>query len=233
MARVSISTPHHALKSYLAFPSDRGPWPGVVVIHDAFGMGDVVEGHADWFASQGFLAVAPDLYSWSSKVRCMRSTMADIRARKGIAFDDVDAVKQWLESRADCTGKIGVIGFCMSGGFAILLARDHGFSVSSPNYGRVPEDIDEILKGACPMVASFGGRDWALKGAAARLEDALEHHRVDHDVKEYPDSGHAFLDNHKGLLFGVLGLLTGMGYNEEDANDARERIALFFARHLR
>ena len=88
------------------------------------------------------------------------------------------------------------------------LAAGHGFSAVAPNYGQVPSDIDAILNGACPMVASFGGRDRTLKGAAARLEGALEQHQIDHDVKEYPDAGHSFLVDHKGLV-GVLGVVMG------------------------
>jgi carboxymethylenebutenolidase len=81
------------------------------------------------------------------------------------------------------------------------------------------------------MVASFGGRDRTLKGAAARLEDALDRHRIDHDVKEYPDAGHSFLDDHKGVV-GVLGVVLGASYKDQDAADARGRIRAFFARHL-
>src|SRR3974390_903755 len=122
MSEVSISTPHHALKSYVAKPDGPGPWPGIVVLHDALGLTDVTRGHADWLASQGFLAVAPDLYSWGHRMRCIRATMADIQARKGTAFDDVQAIRQWLGSSGDCTGKIGLIGFCMTGGFLIFAA---------------------------------------------------------------------------------------------------------------
>jgi carboxymethylenebutenolidase len=81
------------------------------------------------------------------------------------------------------------------------------------------------------MVASFGGRDRTLKGAAARLNGSLERHQIDHDVKEYPDAGHSFLDDHKGLI-GVLGVVIGASYKEKDAADARGRIRAFFARHL-
>jgi carboxymethylenebutenolidase len=231
MPELLISTPHHQLKSYLATPQGKGPWPAVIVLHDIFGLTDVTRQHADWLAEEGYLAVAPDLFSWAGRIRCIRALMSDLSARKGAAFDDVDAVRQWLEGRQDSTGKTGVIGFCVSGGFAILLAAGHGYSAVSPNYGPVPNDIDAVLKGACPVVASFGARDKRLKGSAARLSDALERSGIDHDVKEYPDAGHAFLDDHKGLI-GMLAVVIGATYKDKDTADARSRIRAFFARHL-
>jgi carboxymethylenebutenolidase len=231
MTEVSLSTPHHRLKGYLARPRGEGRWPGVIVLHDIFGLTDVTRGHADWLAKEGFLAIALDLFSWGGRLTCIRALMADLSARKGAAFDDIDAVRKWLEGRHDCSGKIGVIGFCATGGFAILLATGHGLSAVAPNYGRVPNDIDTIMDDACPVVASFGGRDWPLKGAAARLKGALERNKVEHDVKEYPDAGHSFLDEHKGLI-GVLGVAIGARYKAKDAADARARIREFFALHL-
>lgn len=231
MTEVLISTPHHQLKSYLATPSGAGPWPGVILLHDVFGMTDVTRNHADWLAKEGYLVVAPDLFSWGGRIRCIRALMIDLAAGKGAAFDDIDAVRNWLAGRQDYTGKTGVIGFCATGKFAILLAAGHGFSASAPNYGPLPNDIDAIMSGACPVVASYGGRDWTLKGAAARLTGALERNKIEHDVKEYADAGHAFLDDHKGLV-GVLGAVIGASYKDQAAADARSRIQAFFARHL-
>lgn len=62
MTEVSISTPHHRLKGYVAMPQGDGPWPGVIVLHDIFGLTDVTRAHADWLAEEGYLAVAPDLF---------------------------------------------------------------------------------------------------------------------------------------------------------------------------
>ena len=231
MTEVSISTPHHRLKGYLATPQGEGPWPGAIVLHDIFGLTDVTRGHVDWLAKEGYLAVALDLFSWGGRIHCIRSLMVDLSARRGPAFDDVDAARLLLKSRRDCTGKVGVIGFCATANFAIFLAAGHGFSAVAPNYGQVPNDIDAILDGACPMVASYGGRDRMLRGAAARLDGALKLHQIEHDVKEYPDAGHSFLDDHKGLI-GVLGVVIGAAYKEKDAADARNRISAFFARHL-
>jgi carboxymethylenebutenolidase len=105
MSDLSIVTDHH-LKAYLAGPQGEGPWPGIVVFHDILDLTDVTRGHADWLAKEEHLAVAPDLFSWGGRIRCIRDLMMDLAARKGA---DAEAVRQWLEGCQDCTGKTGVI----------------------------------------------------------------------------------------------------------------------------
>ena len=221
---------------YLATPSDPGPWPGVVVISDALGMTTDLERQADWLASEGFLAAAPDLYYWGGRIRCMFATMQQVPKRSGPVFDDFEIVRRLLAEDSNCTGRVGVIGFCLGGGFAMLLAAAAGYSASSVNYGGVPDDALTYLSDACPVVASYGGKDRTLQDAPGLLESALAANDVPHDVKVYPEAGHSFLNNHPADEMPLWALITGKfassGYHEPSARDARRRIVAFFKEHL-
>ena len=232
MSEVTFPASQGELRAYLARPEGSGPWPGVIVIHDVLGMASDVRDHTDWFARKGFLALAPNLYSWGNKVACLRSTFRDLRAGRGRSFEDIEAAKAWLASGDDCTGKVGIVGFCMGGGFALLMAPSGGFDVSAPNYGEVPDDAVDVLAGSCPIVASFGAKDRMLRGHAAKLETALHKLSVDHDVKEYPAVGHSFMNKVPNRIMQVMANAGGFGYDEAATEDARARILSFFGRYL-
>jgi carboxymethylenebutenolidase len=217
---------------YLAVPAETpGPWPGVVVIHEAFGLNDDIRKKADEFAAHGYLALAPDLFDGKSWIKCIRSAFMQMRAGHGAAFTALDAARSFLAGRPDCTGKTGVIGFCMGGGFALLCAPRDGFDVAAVNYGEVPKDAESALAGACPVVGSFGGRDAMGTQHPERLQRALAVLEVPHDVKVYPGSGHRFMTQTSGPG-AVLAKLGKMSFQPEDAADAWERIFGFFATYL-
>jgi carboxymethylenebutenolidase len=221
------------LHGYLAVPSvGQGPWPGVVVVHEIFGLDDDARQQADRLAAAGYLALVPDLYTAGGALRCVRATMQALTRGSGPAFGDIEAARVALAGRPDCTGRVGIIGFCLGGGFALLTAP-RGFDVSAPNYGPLPDDLDDALQGACPVVASFGARDRSLRGAADRLEATLTRLGVEHDVREYPEAGHSFLNRHDYGPLGPLLRVGGIGYHHPSAEDAWGRILRFFDSHLR
>jgi carboxymethylenebutenolidase len=221
------------LRAYLAAPRGEGPWPGVVVVMDALGLSDDIRLQADRLAAEGYLAFAPDLYSGRG-IRCVIATFQASRSGAGEAYEDLEAARHWLMERADCTGRIGIIGFCLGGGFALFSAPRYDFAAASVNYGEVPRDAAERLAGACPIVASYGKRDRGLQGRADRLENVLTALGIEHDVKEYPDGGHGFMNRiNVGPLFGPITKLIGINYDHASSEDSWRRILDFFDAHIK
>lgn len=232
MAEVAITTKRGQMRCYLAETTGSRPSPGVIVLHDVGGMSRDHRNQADWLAEAGFLALAVDLYYLGGLLRCIRGVARDLMAQSGPTFEDVEACRLWLSNYPNCTGKIGVIGFCMGGGFALMLVSGHGFSAASINYGgKLPPDVDTFLKAPCPVIGSYGAKSRWERGAAEELERALTRALVAHDVKEYPEAGHSFMNNKEQFWFKLL-RYGGIAYNEPAAMDARRRITVFFHTHL-
>ena len=222
------------LTGEFVLPAGEGPWPGVVLVHEAFGINDVMRRQAERFASVGYIALMPNLFTEGGARKCLNQTFRELNSGQGRSFADIESARQLLIARQDCTGEVGIIGFCMGGGFA-LAAESLGFGVASANYARLPKEIDLALAGACPIVGSYGGTDSSLKGAAKKLDDSLTRLGIDHDVKEYPHAGHSFLNDAESgppALRFLMKRILGAGPNPEAATDAWQRIDLFFAEHL-
>jgi len=233
MPDITFPAPESHVPGYLAVPDGRGPWPGVVVVQDVLGMTTDLRRITDRLAASGYLAMAPALYGRRPKIKCMISTIRAHFAGRGAAYDDLVAARDHLIADERCTGKVGLVGFCMGAGFCLVLSSQGIFDASAANYGLLPQDIEPLSR-SCPVVASFGAKDRIVAGGtAAKLEAVLARGEVPRDIKEYPDVGHSFMNN-----WGVPGpvriieRIARMAYSEPEAEDAWQRILGFFREHL-
>jgi carboxymethylenebutenolidase len=148
-------------------------------------------------------------------------------------LDQIEATRAWLAGRPSVRAEaIGVMGFCMGGGFAVLAAGTGNFTVAAPFYADVPKDPRKLPK-LCPTVASFGGKDARLAEAPMRLASHLERAGVEHDVVTYEHAGHSFMNHHPSWLVPIARALPmHAAYDERAAEDSYARVLAFFRKHL-
>jgi len=229
MSSIELDTPAGPIDALVDVPEGQGPWPGVVVVHDAIGYQPDKEAVSARIAAAGYLSITPNLYARGGRARCITKVMRAALTKQGPAIEDLLAARDYLRDRPDSTGVVGIAGFCMGGQFALILSPK-GFSASAPFYGTpLPKNLEETLSGACPIVASFGARDPIGRGAPAKLNKAVAAQGIAADVKVYPNAGHSFANQ---LPAQALLRVTGFGYNEAVAEDAWSRVFDFFETHL-
>jgi carboxymethylenebutenolidase len=226
---ITIDAPGGPIDALLSVPEGEEPRPGVVVVHDAIGYGPDNQSIADRIAAAGYLAITPNLFSRGGRARCITRVFRELLTQRGRALDDVLAARDHLRSLPECTGTVGIVGFCMGGQFALVMAP-MGFGASAPFYGTpLPRHLSETLDGACPVVASFGRRDPMGIGAPARLRRVVVDKGIPADIKVYAEAGHSFANMLPGQ---PLLRITGFGYNEAATEDAWSRVFAFFGEHL-
>ncbi|HEY1455184.1 MAG TPA: dienelactone hydrolase family protein [Candidatus Dormibacteraeota bacterium] len=207
---------------YIAMPGRRGPHPGVVVIHEAEGLNEHIRDVADRLARAGYAALAVDLFTGRNRAVCMTRYMAGMLLgsvnRYGIA-DLKTALTMLAKLPQVDARRLGAIGFCMGGGFAVAWAcTDSRLKVIAPFYGANPRPI-EVAKRLCPVVGSYPEKDFTAR-AGRTLEQALEQYGVPHDIKVYPDARHKFFNDRVAA------------YDREAAQDSWERVMRFFGEQL-
>ncbi|MDJ0840355.1 MAG: dienelactone hydrolase family protein [Acidobacteriota bacterium] len=224
------------MRAFLACPEEprSQPRPAIIVIHELLGLNDDIRRLTARAADLGYVALAPNLYERPGpKLWCVVRTLTALRRGEGRAFADLEAARRWLGARPEVdAARMGVIGFCMGGGFALLLAARAPLGAAAVFYGDVPKS-SERLAGVCPVIAGYGGRDriFALQGR--RLEKLLSDLDVVRDIRIYESAGHSYMNRHTGLIarLGAIGPMK-VGYNPEAAEDSWRRIGAFFAEHL-
>jgi carboxymethylenebutenolidase len=217
-----ITTSELKSGGYLALPDGGGPHPAVVVIHEAYGLNDNIKDISHRFADAGYAAFAVDLFGDRNRAVCMARYMAGFLTgsvnRYGI--DDLKSALTFLAKLPEVDAqRMGAIGFCMGGGFAIAWAcTDSRLKAIAPFYATNPRPL-EVVSRLCPVVGSYPGADFTARSGQA-LEKALTRHGVAHDIKIYPDAHHSFFNN------------TRRTYNKEAADDSWQRVIKFFGERL-
>jgi carboxymethylenebutenolidase len=207
---------------FLALPDGDGPHPGVVVIHEAYGLNDNIKRITQQFAREGYVALAVDLMRDRIRAICMTRYMAGmIRGsvdRYGIA--DLKAALTHLTSLPEVDPeRVGAIGFCMGGGFAIAWAcTDERLKAIAPFYGANPKPLSAVER-SCPVVGSYPEKDFTAPSGRA-LDAELTKRNITHDIKIYPGTRHSFFNENRP------------SYNKEAADDAWARVMGFFDAHL-
>jgi carboxymethylenebutenolidase len=207
---------------YLALPDGRGPFPGVVVIHEVGGLDDHIRDVTRRFAGAGYAALAADLFTGRNRAVCMARYMAGmlIGSVNRYGIDDLKATLTYLAKLPEVDAKrLGAIGFCMGGGFAIAWAcTDSRLKAIAPFYGVNPRPL-EVVKRLCPVVGSYPEDDFTAR-AGRSLDRALTEHGIEHDIKVYPHARHSFVNDTKAA------------YNKNAAEDSWRRVLDFFGRLL-
>jgi carboxymethylenebutenolidase len=225
------------LDAFYAQPSGKGPFPGVVVLHESLGLTDDIRRIASRFADESYAALAPDLYSGGLRPLCIARVLRDVVTGGDATLGLIGEAREWLGTRDEVDAeRIGVVGFCLGGGFALAAAARQPFEVAGVLYGQVPGEA-RALNGICPVVASYGRRDRVYGAHGERLAGHLDSLGVEHDVKTYPDSGHSFMNKHPSVgpvpISVPVQPLLRVGYNAGDSEDSWRRILSFFGERLR
>lgn len=219
----TVSSQGQDLKAFVAYPSCSGPHPAIVVIQEILGLNDNIRQITRRFAEEGYAALALDLYSGGIKALCVFQT---VRAVFSSSTDNYstrhlhNALTYLARQPYADADRLGAIGFCMGGNFALALAKeDKRLKTIAPFYSITPKALKKNVAGLCPVVGSFPENDYTAK-QGRKLAKALEQAQVPHDIKIYPGAGHSFMND------------SGSSFMPAAAADAWQRTLTFFETHL-
>lgn len=219
---VSFPSGSKPLNGYLAYPEGDGPFPGVIVIHEIYGLNDNIRDIARRFADQGYAALAVDLFTSKNRAICMARFMGQMifKSLDNASLHHLKSALSYLaeQPRVD-SNRVGAIGFCMGGGFAIAWAcTDNRLKVIAPFYAGNPRPLAAVAR-ACPVVGSYPEQDFTAK-QGRRLDVTLDEYHVPHDIKIYPHAKHSFFNDQ------------GASYNAGAAQDAWQRVLGYFQEQI-
>jgi carboxymethylenebutenolidase len=210
------------LAGYLALPDGPGPHPGLVAIHELYGLNANMRGVADRFAGEGYAALAVDLFAGRSRALCIARLMSGmlLSSLDHSGLRDLRAALASLSARPEVdASRIGAIGFCMGGSLAIAWAcTDDRLRAIAPFYGFNPRPLSAVAR-SCPVVGSYPEKDFT-RGAGEKLAAELTRHGIRNDVKVYSGARHSFFNE------------DGRAYDPAASADAWRRVLEFFGQEL-
>jgi carboxymethylenebutenolidase len=215
------------MTGYVAQPPGKGPHPGVIVIQEWWGLNEHVKDISRRFARAGYVAIAPDLYSrLGHKVTADSNEAGKLMQalQQADGLKDLNATVTYLKSLDSVDpSRIGVIGFCMGGSYALMLpCTTRGIKAAVVFYGQVPDPDSPLKNLAAPLLYIYGEDDgWITKADVQRLRDALRQYNKPGEVKTYPGCPHAFFNDTRPEV-----------YRPAEAQDAWKRTLSFFQQHL-
>ena len=222
---VSYKSGDETVQGVLYTPPGKGPFPALVVVHEYWGLNDWVKEQASKLADQGYVSLAIDLY------RGRVATTPDMahELMRGVPEDrakrDLHAAVEFLKSQPNVKkDRIGSIGWCMGGGYALDVAlHEPDLAATVINYGHLATDPEALKKINAPILGLFGGQDRGITpDDVHKFEQQLKQLGKKIDIKIYDDAGHAFENpNNKD------------GYRAADAADAWKRTTDFLATTLK
>jgi carboxymethylenebutenolidase len=226
------------IEAYLARPLRPGPLGGVVVIHHMPGYDSATKEITRTFATLGYNALCPNLYSREAPGASPDDAAATARAQGGVPDDrlvgDVDGAARHLRGLSSSNGKIGTIGYCSGGRQSVLAATSLPVDAAVDCYGAFvvgtpPENFplkvgplyDKLPDLRAPLLGLFGVEDaYPSPEQVAELEELLKKHGKEYEFHSYENAGHAFFS------------VDRPSYRQEAALEGWERIKEFFGRHL-
>jgi carboxymethylenebutenolidase len=222
---VSYKSGDETVHGILYTPEGKGPHPGIIVIHEWWGMNDWVKEQASKLADQGYVALAIDLYR--GKVATTSDEAHEII--RGVPEDranrDLDAAFHYLQAQSNVKkNRIGAIGWCMGGGYSLEVALlEPELAADVINYGPLASDEATLKKINAPILGLFGAQDRSIPPEdVKKFEQQLKSLGKKVDVTIYPDAGHAFENpNNKE------------GYRPQDTADAWNKTVTFLASTLK
>ena len=209
---------------HIAKPKGNGPWPGLVVIQEWWGLTDHIKSVADRFGSAGYFAFAPDLYHGEIAPFGDNDKATTLVQKYGpTAVVDLQKVFDEFKNHPECSGKVGSVGFCFGGRMSLALGISRPLDAVCTFYGGGMQQLfDQLDRLKAPVLGLFGDNDKSIPvGTIEEFDRLLSQNGIQHEVIVYPNSGHAFFrDNDPN------------SYRPDAAKDAWERVTKFLAKYL-